>query len=141
MSYHGKWDERQRGVWNRAWRRTCILILAAVWANSIFGPWGGRWDQAFYLLLVAVVAVQVQAVWGGAYLGPHEETPLNYLIQAVGGVAVAGMYVWNSLREGAWVGGGSGAFLVLTLMFGSIPLTMGARWIFDHALARARGSA
>lgn len=97
-----KWDEREEAVRNRAWRRTCVVVLAAIWANAIWGPWGSAETWPLLATGLAIAAQAAQGIWGHAYFRDSGDQRAG----AIGFAVLTGLcgyaFIQNGVSTGQW---------------------------------------
>lgn len=127
-----RYDERQVAVRNRAWRRTCCLILAGLVVTAFLVPEHGVGAQAIVLTVLAMGSQAAQGIWGGAYLKVNED-PRPAAVTLVFLTGMTGYaFIEYGVTTGQWWDAGNPlrfvAFFVCLVVLG-VALT---RWSVDR---------
>lgn len=131
-----KWDEREEAVRNRAWRRTCFAVLAAVVVNGIMQEAIGYsvTSEAMPLVLLwfAIGVHSIQAIWGRAYVRPGEDSPVVFFL--VVGMFVVGIiaFVRHVRFTGKWFNASGVMVVAPTMTLGLVLVTAASRWWVDR---------
>lgn len=132
MTKHSKYDERQVAVLNRAWRRTCFLLVAGLVVTSIFLPEHSVGTQATVLTFLVMASQAAQGIWGGAYVRV-DENPRSALAALVLLLGASGYtFIEYGITTGQWWGAGNPIRFVAFLLCLIVAAIAVVRWSVDR---------
>lgn len=135
MMIRAPYDERQVVVRDRAWRRTCWLVLVLLFANAIWGPWGSAATWPMLLTWSAMAAQAAQGIWGRAYFRESDDQRSG----AIGLAILAGLcgytFFQYGLSTGQWWDAGNPTRAISFLLTLIVLTVLALRWWVDRRAA------